>query len=113
MIYKQLVDYFLCQHSPLKEVALTLRDLIKAASREVDEQLKWRVPTYSINKNICSIIVHKHHVNLQLMQGAVLEDSDLLEGSGKHMRHMKFKQVDDIKKGVVTKLLKQAIDQDQ
>jgi len=113
VINKQLEDYFLCQHSPLKEVALRLRDIVKAASRDFDEQLKWRVPTYSINKNICSIIVHKHHVNLQLMQGAMLEDSDLLEGSGKGMRHLKFKQVDDIKKDVVTKLLKQAIDQDR
>ncbi len=51
----------------------------------------------------------KKHVNLQLFQGAHIEDSKLLEGTGKDMRHLKYTSVDDIERDTVRKCLKQAL----
>ena len=112
MKYKNTDEYFQQLEAPLKEVALKLRSIIDSMPGELEQQLKWNVPTWSKNKNICSIMAHKHHVSLQLMQGARLADVELLEGSGKDMRHLKFSQVDDINTEMIKKLLSQAIKQD-
>lgn len=113
MKYEDTNDYIQQLDSPLKEVAEKLRTIINASSPDFVEQLKWNVPTYSLNKNICSIMAHKHHVNLQIMQGALLEDSDLLDGTGRGMRHIKFSNVDEIDTDLISNLLKQAIKLDQ
>lgn len=112
MKFKNTDDYFQQLDSPLKEVAQKLREIITSLSSDFVEQLKWNVPTYSINKNICSIMAHKHHVNLQIMRGAELKDSDLLEGTGKGMRHLKFRNSNDVNTGLIKKLLTQAVSLD-
>ncbi len=66
----------------LKPIVKKLRGAIKDCSEVIKEEMKWSVPTYSINKNICSIMAHKHHVNFQIFQGANLKDSKLLYGTG-------------------------------
>jgi hypothetical protein len=76
---------------------------------EVKEELKWNVPTYSLSKNICSIMAHKKHVSFQIFQGAHIEDSQLLVGTGNDMRHLKYVSLDEINKDVIEKCLKQAV----
>jgi hypothetical protein len=49
-----------------------------------------------------AIIPHKAHVNLQLADGAELPNPDgRIEGSGKRIRHVKVRSVDDAKSGWV------------
>ena len=96
----------------LQPVVVKLRKIIKAVSENFNEEIKWGVPTYSINKNICSIIAHKKHVNLQIFQGKKLKGSSLLTGTGKSMRHLKFESVADVNLGPVKKILYQAVELD-
>ena len=93
----------------LTPIVVELRQLIKSASSEFTEEIKWNVPTYSINKNICSIMAHKKHVNLQLFRGGDIEDAEILLGSGKAMRHLKFEALSDVEAAIVSKVIKQAI----
>lgn len=101
--------YFDKLDPPVNDISLELRRLVLETLPEVREELKWNVPTYSMSKNICSIMAHKKHVNLQLFQGAHIEDSNLLEGAGKDMRHLKYFSVDEIEGDIVRKCLKQAL----
>ncbi len=98
---------------PMKEIVEKLRRAVKGTSKKLKEEIKWNVPTYSINKNICSIMAHKNHVNLQIFQGAKIKDANKLEGSGKGMRHIKYKHVNEVKITEIKKYLKQAIELDK
>jgi len=64
-------------------------------------QLGWKVITYQYDKAFCAVAPHKQWVNLQLHAGANLPDpSNLLEGTGKSMRHVKIKHLDDLDRDV-------------
>jgi len=104
--------YFDSTDPDLKPTAVKLRELVKASSPDFREALKWNVPTYTINSNICAIMVHKRHVNLQIFRGAMLADSEVLSGDGKAMRHLGFRAVADINPALVKRILGQAIDLD-
>lgn len=106
-------EYFERLDSPMKEISNELRRIITSFSSELKEVMKWKVPTYSIKKNICSIMAHKEYVNFQFMQGAHLKDAQELEGTGKDMRHMKFFSPDEVEPEKVEKFLTQAIELDK
>lgn len=93
----------------LKPIVIRLRGAIVGVSKQLKEDIKWNVPTYSTNKNICSIMAHKNYVNLQIFQGAKLDDAEILDGTGKAMRHLTYENVSDVKTGIVKKFIKQAI----
>ena len=100
----------------LARVEPALRDLIREVRRTIldavpgmEETVKWGSLTYEMKGIVCSIVMHKGHVNLQLWRGAELADPDgLLEGTGKSMRHVKIGSPGDIKRGPVRALVKQA-----
>ena len=49
---------------------------------------------------------HASHVNLQLANGALLDDpTGLLEGTGKRVRHVKLRSVDDVERPQLRNLL--------
>lgn len=103
-------DYFNGLESPMKEISKELRRIVTTFSSELKEEIKWGVPTYSMKKNICSIIAHKKHVNFQIMQGAHLKDTQELEGTGKDMRHMKLYSLSEAEGEKINNYLKQAIE---
>ena len=97
----------------MKEIVEKLRKIINNHSSDIKEEIKWNVPTYSINRNVCSIMVHKKHVNFQIFRGAHLKDAGELAGTGKDMRHLKITTVDDVQEISVKKYLRQAIELDK
>ncbi len=90
-----------------------IREIILKSSNELKEEIKWGSPTYYRNKHICSIHVHKEHINLQFFYGAKLKNADLLEGIGKTMRHIKIESKKDIVQSKIKKLMKEAIEFDE
>jgi len=45
----------------------------------------------------CGIFVYKEHVSLEFSKGAELDDHErVLEGGGKHRRHIKLRELSDI-----------------
>jgi len=95
--------------SPIQEIVIELREIVRNSSDSILESIKWNAPTYSINSNICSIMAHKEHVNLQIFLGAHIEDVSLLEGGGKDMRHIKITRKEDINGEQLKVVLAQAI----
>jgi hypothetical protein len=106
-------SYIQSVNDNLKPIVKKLRGVIKDSSKEFKEEMKWNVPTYSINKNICSIMAHTDHVNFQIFQGSTLKDSKLLYGTGKSMRHLRFENIEQMDIAILKKIIKQAINVDE
>jgi len=106
-------EYVKKLESPVKEIVVELRAIVTGYSASLKETIKWNVPTYSINSNICSIMAHQNHVNLQIFHGAHIVDAGKLAGTGKDMRHLKFVAKEDISTALIKSILSQAIELDE
>ena len=73
-------------------------DVIRAAGSEVRELLHDGHPTACIgDAGFAYVNAFTAHVNIGFFRGAELPDpAGLLEGTGKHMRHVKFRPAGDI-----------------
>jgi hypothetical protein len=57
-----------------------------------------------------AIIPHKAHVNLQFADGIDLDDPDgLMEGTGKRIRHIKFRSLEDVDRSAARRLIDQQV----
>jgi len=94
----------------LEDVAKALRALTKKAVKGVEEYVNpWKIPSFDSNGPLCCFMVGKEHVTFAFMRGAALSDPDqLLEGTGKGVRHVKLRSVADVKKPGVKKLVVEA-----
>src|SRR5215213_3012637 len=98
---------------PQKEVAARLRGIVRTRYPQLREDVKWHVPVYSLGTTpIVSIEGFKAHVNLMFFRGAVLRDRwNILEGTGKGVRHVKFRSTEDVDEGKIRELIDQALEQ--
>jgi hypothetical protein len=96
---------------PTEQHALvrSLDAVISRAAPALLASLTWGNLTYHGRKNVCSLISHKDHVNLQVWGGASLKDPrGLLIGTGKAMRHIKVASEGDVDSEYIAELVKQA-----
>lgn len=96
---------------PQRAVVVALRALLREAAPGLEESVKWGKPVYGRGTaNLLSIIAHRAHVNLQVFNGAALDDPDaLLEGTGKGLRHVKCRTVEDVARPGVRSLVERAV----
>jgi hypothetical protein len=96
----------------IQVIAKELRKIILNASSQLTEEYKWSMPNYSYNGLVCYLQASKKHVNLGFHRGNELEEQDknrLLQGSGKSMRHIRVKKIEDIQPNVFVSFIKAAI----
>ena len=92
------------------EVVTGLRDLILEVDPEVEESIKWSRPVYEDNGSLAYIMAHENHVNLGFTRGVELTDeTGVLEGTGKQMRHVKLRDADDVRPDVLRELICEAV----
>lgn len=91
-------------------LARELRGIIRKAVPKASETIKWRMPVYEADGLICSIRAADEYVALQFYtSGTRLHDPDqLLDGTGKRMRHVKIRSTHDIRKRLFTAWIRQA-----
>ena len=109
----QKVDDFIegIPEKNIKEITNFLRKLLFQTSEHFVEDIKWGMPSYNQGGNVCYLQPSKKHVNLGFYNGAKLKDeNNLLEGSGKQMRHIRIKKIDDIDPEKVIGLIQEAIE---
>jgi hypothetical protein len=96
---------------PLGAVAGRLRQIVREAAPQASEAIKWGMPVYEFKGMLCYIRARGGYVTLGFYhQGVHLSDPDkLLEGTGENMRHMKVRSAADIKGGLFTQWVKQAV----
>jgi hypothetical protein len=97
---------------PVREIARLLRDLLRsrfpAAVEQVD--LGSRIAAYGTSERMrdiaFAIAPHSAHVNLQLADGVALDDpTGIVEGTGKRIRHVKCRSLDDVARPAVLALI--------
>ncbi len=94
---------------PQRSIARRLRQVMLEAEPALTESVKWRSPTFALDRNLCNIMCHSHHVNLQLFDGAALPDPQRrLHGTGKGMRHISYRSVDDVDAEAVADYVRRA-----
>lgn len=107
------VDKFI-QSLPIdiQSIAEALRKIILDSSPALVEEYKWSMPNYSYKGLVCYIQTAKKHANLGFHKGNVLIEKDinnLLQGSGKTMRHIRIEKMDDIRSDTFVSLIQEAI----
>jgi hypothetical protein len=110
-----VVEQFI-QRMPAEQqvIAYTLRELIRKSAKSLQPSIKWGYPCFAGVGNVCSIMPYPDHINLVFFRGAELADPDeLLEGTGKGMRHVKIRTAKDIRKRAISDLIQKAVSLDQ
>ena len=104
-------DFFGSYEPEVEEIARGLRSLVLRLVPKAEEKLlrAWKTVAYGRTQKFCAISPHKSWVNLQFHSGSSLKDpADLLEGTGKSMRHVKVSGPRDVKRQALSKLIREA-----
>jgi len=102
---KEVDEYIEKQKSPQKEICLKLRGIVFRTFPDIEEEMKWGVPTYANGKYY--LVALKDHVNFGFsLKGLSKEEQKLLEGSGKTMKHIKIRSLKEINENEIAELLK-------
>jgi len=83
----------------LQKVVRGLRSLVKATVPGTTITVNsWGIPTFETKDPYCFYMVGKNHVTFGFHNGTSLDDPEhLLEGTGKNIRHVKLRTVEDLK----------------
>jgi hypothetical protein len=100
------VDEYVAQLGPqARALTQRLRVIVRKALPDAVEVIKWGNPVYVVNgKNVAWILNYRNHLDLGFFMGMRLQ-SQLLEGTGKGLRHIKVRSAGDIREAEFTRLL--------
>ena len=97
--------------SDIQQIVSRLREVIFQASPELKEEVKWSKPSYSQQGLVCYLAPAKKHVNLGFYKGSELKDEGaVLQGTGKQMRHIQVKKLEQINEELFVSLIQEAIE---
>jgi len=102
------------ERQPKRALLRALRSLIHEEAPHLQERVKWSNPWYAGNDNVVYLASQQSYATLGVCNGAHLRDRHgLLEGTGKAMRHVKVRGLDDRLRVQLSDLLAEAIAFDQ
>ena len=113
MAAKTVAEYVSGASGAVRETLQLVRELILDTLPNVEEYMKWGVPTYRLPKGtpLCYLYGGRDHVNIGFILGAQLQDQEgLLQGEGKKdSRHMHLSSPKDIKEAAIQKFLEDSV----
>lgn len=90
-------------------LVVALRESALAAGPGVTEEVKYGGLLFSAKQPFCGVFAYTAHVSLEFGQGAAMSDpAGVLEGAGKGRRHIKFRTLQDLRRGDLAAYLEQA-----
>jgi hypothetical protein len=93
-----------------ERVAETVRVLMRAIAPELKVERRWGNPWYVGNDLVLCVGAFNHHTGVEFWRGTTLRDPDhLLEGTGKNLRHVKLRSVEDATRPEFIGLIREAI----
>jgi hypothetical protein len=104
----KIIDDYVQRGNPrLKHVAGALRRLVRRTAPQSREIINpWGIPTFALNGPLCFMMVGKNHVTFGFSRGTSLPDpTGLLEGAGKNLRHVKLKDVAQLRDANLRQLI--------
>lgn len=116
------IDDIIQYHGGWKaELLSQLRAVILAAEPSITEEVKWKMPTrpeglpvWSLGGIVCFAEIWKDNVKLIFFKGAQLKDNQNLFNSrlkSRDVRAIEFKEGDSVDKDGLSRLVKQAVEQ--
>ena len=107
------VEEYIEENEHFGDALRLLRKLMN--STELEETLKWSIPTYTINgKNVLGIGAFKNHFGVWFFNGVFLKDKHKVlrnaqEGKTKAMRQLNYNSIDEIDQNILLEYVKEAI----
>jgi hypothetical protein len=100
----KIEEYINKQNSPQKEICIYLRNLIHKTIPGSSEEMKWGVPVFSGGKFYIGSFKDSVNLGFSIIG---LDDSEiaLFNGTGKTMRHIKIRSMEDIDDNKLVKLI--------
>jgi hypothetical protein len=93
------------------EIISNLRDLLLEAAPKAIEVFKWNQPVYEWNGPFVYIKAFKNHINFGFWRGVDLPDPEgVLSGTGKKMRHIQLRAVEDIDRDQLQRFVRSALE---
>ncbi len=94
---EQVTEYIDQAPDDQKEIMRAVRKILHAAVENVQEEYKWSRPVFKKGKDFAYLKTAKTYVSLGFNSFQKLDDPDnLLEGTGKDMRHIKIRKLEAI-----------------
>ena len=92
------VDSWISEHDPaIRQICEALRNVVLGAEPELKETVKWGNPVYEKADKVVYLSANEQYVTLGFFKGARLTDpGDRIEGTGRNMRHVKVRALEDI-----------------
>lgn len=80
------------------DVVLCIRELFLQANTELEDTIKYGGLVFlKAGVLIGGIFAYKNHISIEFGEGATFSDpSGVLEGGGKHRRHLKIRTAEDV-----------------
>lgn len=111
-------EFFSESNQEVSGIARAVRRLVLDVRPEVLEALDRgnRIVGYATGPRAlkdmwAGVAPHGHHVNLQLANGALIDDpASIIEGTGKRVRHIKLRSTDDVARPEVRDALQRSLD---
>lgn len=91
----------------LQALAQDLRELVKTQVPDAKESVNsWGIPTFSLIGSFAFFLIAKSHLSLGFALGTSLKDPhNLLEGTGKNLRHVKIRTPEDLSQPGLAELI--------
>jgi hypothetical protein len=103
----QITEYIEAAPAEQKQIMEALRKLIHDTVPGTNEEFKWSRPVFRTTKDFTYLKTAKAYVTLGFMEFQKLDDpQNKLEGTGKDMRHIKIKTMNDIDQELLKKWFK-------
>ena len=98
------------ENPELRKVVRGLKKLVRATVPGTKETVNaWGIPTFEAKYPFCFYMVGKNHVTFGFHYGTSLEDPQkLLEGTGKNIRHVKLRGLEDLEQKGLKELVQTA-----
>lgn len=108
------IEEYIERHEMYSDALRKLRQIM--ISTEMEETIKWSIPTYTINKkNVVGLGAFKNHFGIWFFNGVFLKDEynilrNAQDGKTKAMRQLIFKSESEIDEKLVLKYVLEAIE---
>jgi hypothetical protein len=97
-----------------RPVVAAVRSLMKENAPQAKEIISYGIPMYGLKKPLAWINPSKTGITFGFREGANFEDKyGLLRGVGKHARHVRMKNLDQVNKPALKYYVKQALKLDK
>ena len=96
-----------------QDMGRLLRDAVMAAAPTLGLSIKWGNLMFTHEgKHALAIVTHRDHANLQVFNGAsLLGEFPELEGSGRSLRHLKFRYRHPIDEALVREVTRACVEE--